>query len=273
MPTAHIGQWAALKALLPHLWPKARPDLRVRTVLALVFLLTAKLATVYVPIFYKQAVDALSVQNRDLVVLPVRHPCRLRLRSRAGAGLRRAARRGLRQGGAARDPQCGARDLPASARAVAALPSRPADRRPVARHRARHQGDRVPALLLLFSILPTIVEIALVSGILWWMFDWRFAAVTLVDRARLCRLHLRHHRMAPQIPSRHERERQRGQHQGDRQPAQLRDGQVFRQRGPRGAPLRRGLARLREGGGEERDEPRRSSMSGRPRSSRSAPPS
>ena len=41
----------------------------------------------------------------------------------------------------------GARHLPPSPRAVAALPSRPPDRRPVARHRARHPRHRVPALL------------------------------------------------------------------------------------------------------------------------------
>ena len=44
-----------------------------------------------------------------------------------------------------------------------------------------------------------------------------------------------------------------GQHPRDRQPAQLRDGQVLRQRGVGGAPLRRKPAALGEGRGEEPD--------------------
>jgi len=32
----------------------------------------------------------------------------------------------------------------------------------------------------LFSIVPTIIELLLVAGILWWNFDWRYAAVTVV---------------------------------------------------------------------------------------------
>ena len=60
--------------------------------------------------------------------------------------------------------------------------------------------------------------------------------------------------MAAEIPAPHEREGQRGQHQGHRQPAQLRDGQVFRQRGARGAALRRLAQALRAGGGAEQDQ-------------------
>jgi ATP-binding cassette subfamily B protein len=33
---------------------------------------------------------------------------------------------------------------------------------------------------LLFQIVPTILEILMVCAILWWLYDWRFAAVTLV---------------------------------------------------------------------------------------------
>ena len=54
-----------------------------------------------------------------------------------------------------------------------------------------------------------------------------------------------------------------GQHARDRQPAQLRDGQVLRQRGVRGAALRREPAALREGGGEEPDVAVGCSTSGR----------
>ena len=62
-------------------------------------------------------------------------------------GLQRAARRHLRPGRPARDPQGRPRHLPPSPCAQPALPSRPADRRALPRHRARRQGHRVPAHL------------------------------------------------------------------------------------------------------------------------------
>ena len=69
-----------------------------------------------------------------------------RLRPAAGRllRLRRAARRGVRRGAAADDPQGRAADLRAPAPAQPALPSGPADRRPLARHRTRHQRHREP---------------------------------------------------------------------------------------------------------------------------------
>ena len=63
---------------------------------------------------------------------------------RAGPGVRRNARRDLRAGVAARDPQPRPRGLRPSPCALAALPSRAPDRRPEPRHRARHPGHGVP---------------------------------------------------------------------------------------------------------------------------------
>src|SRR5207248_8713946 len=50
----------ALKSLTPYLWPRDSFGLRVRVVLALVFLLAGKLVNIGVPLLYKEAVDALS---------------------------------------------------------------------------------------------------------------------------------------------------------------------------------------------------------------------
>ena len=50
----------ALKSLTPYLWPRDSLGLRVRVVLALVFLLAGKLVNICVPLLYKQAIDALS---------------------------------------------------------------------------------------------------------------------------------------------------------------------------------------------------------------------
>ena len=49
----------ALRSLAPYLWPRDSFGLRVRVVLALVFLLAGKLVNICVPLLYKQAVDAL----------------------------------------------------------------------------------------------------------------------------------------------------------------------------------------------------------------------
>ena len=49
-----------LRGLLPFVWPEGRPDLRRRVVLAFAVLVIAKLVTVAVPIFFKEATDALT---------------------------------------------------------------------------------------------------------------------------------------------------------------------------------------------------------------------
>ena len=49
--------------------------------------------------------------------------------------------------------------------------------------RAVERGTKGIEFLLsfvLFSIVPTLLEILLVCGILWWLFDWRFAGITLL---------------------------------------------------------------------------------------------
>jgi hypothetical protein len=64
MPMEPSGDTAAelrsLARLVPYLWPKDAPDLRLRVAMALVFLALAKLINVGVPVLYKLAVDALT---------------------------------------------------------------------------------------------------------------------------------------------------------------------------------------------------------------------
>ena len=85
---------------------------------------------------------------------------------------------------------------------------------------------------------PTVVEFALISAAFLYSFDWRYVAAITRHGDRLSRLHHHRHQLAHRHPPLDERERHRRQHQGDRQPAQLRDGQVFRRRGARGGALR-----------------------------------
>ncbi len=62
-------------SLLPYLWPAGNTGARIRVVIAVVFMLLAKVATVYVPIIYARIVDTLSparIPRRWLL------PCRSR---------------------------------------------------------------------------------------------------------------------------------------------------------------------------------------------------
>jgi ATP-binding cassette subfamily B protein len=58
-----------LYMLLPYLWPKGRPDLRMRVVLAIVCLLLAIVATTLYPLFLAYATDALSVQPAATIAM------------------------------------------------------------------------------------------------------------------------------------------------------------------------------------------------------------
>ena len=49
-----------LWAIMPYLWPKGRPELRVRVIVSIVFLLLATGVTSYSPLFFGRAVDALT---------------------------------------------------------------------------------------------------------------------------------------------------------------------------------------------------------------------
>ena len=101
--------------------------------------------------------------------------------------------------------------------------------------------------MVILQLVPTILEVALIVGVLFWQFDWRYVAVILGDRHRLHGLHLLRDRMADRDPPQDERQRHRGQYQGDRLAAQLRDREIFRRRGARGQALRPLDGALREG--------------------------
>jgi ATP-binding cassette, subfamily B, heavy metal transporter len=58
--TAKTGHWQVLRSLAPYVWPKDRPDLRFRVVIAMLALVAAKAVTMAVPIAYKNAVDLLT---------------------------------------------------------------------------------------------------------------------------------------------------------------------------------------------------------------------
>ena len=177
-------QLRVLRQLVPYLWPRERRDLRIRVVLALVMLLVAKLANVYVPIILKYATDALTTDAANLLAAI---PFGLILAYGA-------VRAGARVFGEVRDAIFAyvAQDAVRTVgRQVFAHLHRLSlryhlDRRTGGLSRAIERGTKGIEFLLsfvLFNIAPTLVEIALVAGILWAMFDWTFAAAMLATIA------------------------------------------------------------------------------------------
>ena len=62
------SHWQTLKTLGHYLWPADRKDLKVRVVVALFFLALGKILNVYVPFLLKSSIDQLSQTNKVLVL-------------------------------------------------------------------------------------------------------------------------------------------------------------------------------------------------------------
>jgi ABC-type transport system involved in Fe-S cluster assembly fused permease/ATPase subunit len=171
--------WAVLSILGRHLWPKGEWGLRSRVAVALVLLVLAKLANVYVPLLYKKGVDALSTPDTAVVAVPI------------ALILAYGAARVLAQAlGEIRD----AIFAPVAQRAIRnlaldvfghlhALSLRfHLERQTGGLSRVIERGTQGMEFLIrftTFNILPTLLEILMVGAILWHLYDWRFTAVTL----------------------------------------------------------------------------------------------
>lgn len=172
--------FSALVFLMPYLWPHDRPDLKQRVVWAMVFLFLAKVATVSVPWIYKQAVDALSPENLEQAVYAV--PVFLIV----AYGLARvlmSAFGEIRDWVFARVQQNAMRTVAMETfRHLHALSLRfHLERRTGGLSRAIERGVKGIEFLLsfmLFNIVPTLVEIGLVTIVLANMFGWEYALIT-----------------------------------------------------------------------------------------------
>ncbi len=69
LPARAANHWTVFRGLLPFAWPEGRPDLRLRVLAAFAILVLAKLLTVAVPIFFKEATDALTAGSNGSVGL------------------------------------------------------------------------------------------------------------------------------------------------------------------------------------------------------------
>src|SRR5690349_16779711 len=166
------GEWRNVATLAPYLW-----EYKWRVVIALAFLIVAKLANVAVPLIMKQLVDRLDAATA-IVAVPVALLATygiLRFSTTLFQELRdvvfvRVAQRAMR------------RIALGVFRHLHSLSLRfHLERQTGGMTRDIERGTNgISTLLsyLLFSILPVILEFALVAAVLLSRFDWRFAAVT-----------------------------------------------------------------------------------------------
>ena len=171
-------QAKTLLRLLPYLWPKGRMDLRLRVVVALVMLVAAKVANVYVPLILRDAVDSLTPEASVALALPLGL-----LLAYGAARVLAIAFAELREAAFARVAQNAIRNVALQTfQHLHALSLRfHLDRQTGGLSRAIERGVKGIEFLLnffLFNVGPTLVEIALVIGVLWFLFDWRYPAVT-----------------------------------------------------------------------------------------------
>jgi len=172
--TAKRNEWHTVARVLPYLW-----EYRGRVLLALAFLVTAKLANVGVPLILKEIVDALDSRQAALLLplaLLVAYGA-LRLSNTLFGELRdlvfvRVTQRAIR------------RIALTVFRHLHSLSLRfHLDRQTGGMTRDIERGTRGIGILLsymVFSIIPVILEFSLVAAVLLAKFDWRFAAITFV---------------------------------------------------------------------------------------------
>jgi ABC-type transport system involved in Fe-S cluster assembly fused permease/ATPase subunit len=176
-----------LRQLLPYLWPAGQTGIKVRVVAALLFLAAAKGANVSVPIWYKGAVDALTAGGNlaasPAVAIPVGFILAYglaRVLSLAFGELRDAIFERVSQ----RAMRVAALNVFQHLHALSLRFH--LERQTGGLSRVVERGTKAIDSLLgtsLFNVLPTLLEILLVTGILWHLFDIRFAAVTFATVA------------------------------------------------------------------------------------------
>jgi ATP-binding cassette subfamily B protein len=173
----------ALSAVLPYLWPKGAPALRWRVVGALACLVLAKAVNVGVPILYKEAVDKLAPAAGVLIAVPT-----MLIIAYGGARVGAQLFNELRDSIFAKVEQRAIRNIALTTfRHLHGLSLRfHLERQTGGLSRSVERGVRGMEFLLsylLFSLLPTVFEIAMVCAILWGFFEASLALATLATIA------------------------------------------------------------------------------------------
>ncbi len=174
------GDLRALRMLAPYLWPRNAIELRVRVVLAVIALLLSNIATLFIPILYGRAVDALSHPTAALIVVPVGLI--------AAYGMARILTQGFNEARNAIFQKVAQRAIRQVALAVFrhlhSLSLRfHLDRQTGGLSRSIERGTAAINSLLtfsLFSIVPTVLMLVLSTLVIWQRFNFAYAAATLL---------------------------------------------------------------------------------------------
>ena len=192
-PSVSADRGALLRTLVhlwPFIWPADRADLKWRVVFATVLLLLAKLATIAVPFTFKWAVDALTGEVKPHEGAPswalwmFAAPILLTV----AYGVTRIVMALLTQ---VRDGIFAKVSMHA-VRRLAYITFEHMHLLSLRFHLERKTGGLTRVLergrngiesivrLLILQLMPTIVELVLISGVLLFQFDWRYVVVILV---------------------------------------------------------------------------------------------
>ncbi len=178
--------------LWPYIWPGDRRDLKMRVLAATLVLFIAKLATLCVPFTYKWAVDGLNGQNTGPVetewwVWLVASPLVMTI-AYGGMRIVMAVLTQFRDGIFAKVAMHAVRRL-------AYLTFVHMHELSLRFHLERKTGGLTRILergrngietmvrMVILQLLPTLVEVALVAGVLFFQFDWRYVLVIFVTVA------------------------------------------------------------------------------------------
>lgn len=180
-----------LRGLLPYVWPADRPDLRRRVVIAAVTLVLAKVVTVLVPIFYKNATDLLTGQATGSAALTPSNVAVAATFMVIAYGVGRILMMLLTQ----------LRDVlftTVGQNAVRALNNRTfrhlhrlslrfhLERRTGGLSRVIERATRAIELIMRTGVLnlgPTILELFFIAGVLFYYFNWIYVLIVVVTVA------------------------------------------------------------------------------------------
>ena len=187
------GLLQTLVGLWPYIWPSERRDLKGRVVFSLVLLLLAKLATIAVPFTFKWATDALAGEGGagpgepPWIVWVLAAPLALTI-AYGGARILMALLTQARDGIFAKVAMHAVRRL-------AMLTFDHMHLLSLRFHLERKTGGLTRILergrngietmvrMVLLQLAPTVVEVALIAGVLLYQFDWRYVVVILTTIA------------------------------------------------------------------------------------------
>lgn len=176
--------------LWPYIWPHDRADLKMRVVWSMLLLLIAKLATLSVPFTFKWAIDALTgantapVESSNWTLWLIASPLLMTL-GYGGVRVLMALLTQWRDGLFARVAMHAVRKL-------AYITFVHMHELSLRFHLERKTGGLTRVLergrsgievivrMVILQLIPTLVEVALMFGVLFWQFDWRYVLVIAV---------------------------------------------------------------------------------------------